>query len=123
MKLLSCGIDAEKIHRFEPMAAGTADQFPFVFSGTEIKHCIIQPQPAIALCVAFCAKEALRKAIGVPYNYPDFQVYYKDLCIAPITILDDKVMQEFHICKIETTLMVNPGDPGEVILVLGLFGI
>jgi len=67
--LLGCGIDAEQIARFDPRGGAGPAPLVAVFSAEEMSHCRSLPRPAEGLCAAFCAKEALFKAVGRPYDY------------------------------------------------------
>ena len=42
-----------------------------VFTRRELSHARASAAPAEALCAAFCAKEALFKALGIPVEYTD----------------------------------------------------
>lgn len=72
--LFSCGIDAERIDRFAGMADRT-DPMPLVFTPREIEHSRGDEHPAEVLCVCFCAKEAVLKALGTPYDLTDCEVF------------------------------------------------
>jgi phosphopantetheinyl transferase (holo-ACP synthase) len=69
--LVSCGIDSERIGRFERWASSGAGFMPFVFTKKERSRCARLDHPAAGLCAAFCVKEALFKALGRPYNFTD----------------------------------------------------
>jgi phosphopantetheinyl transferase (holo-ACP synthase) len=70
-RLLSCGIDSERVARFRRMARDRSRFMPFVFTSRERSRCRRLPDPAAGLCAAFCVKEALYKALGSPYNFTD----------------------------------------------------
>jgi phosphopantetheinyl transferase (holo-ACP synthase) len=74
--LVGCGIDAETIARFDRWTPPLSPP-PFLFSDAEAAHCAGLDDPAIGLCAAFCAKEALFKALGRPYNFPDCQLLWR----------------------------------------------
>ena len=61
--LLGAGIDAERIERFEKLASG-GRVWRHVYSPRETGHLAAQPLAAHAFCAAFCAKEAVCKALG-----------------------------------------------------------
>jgi phosphopantetheinyl transferase (holo-ACP synthase) len=67
-RLAGVGVDAEEVRRFEKLAAG-AQPWRLVFSPREAEHIAAQPRPALALCLAFCSKEALCKALGERYPF------------------------------------------------------
>lgn len=66
--LIGVGVDAERIGRFEKLAAG-GTAWRHVYSSREAEHLAAQPQSALAFCAAFCAKEALCKALGSAYPF------------------------------------------------------
>ena len=70
-RLVSCGVDAERVGRFGRWAIAGAGFMPFVFTKKERSHCRGLDHPAAGLCAAFCVKEALYKALGRPYNFTD----------------------------------------------------
>lgn len=63
------GIDAEQAARFARHAGGPS--LRHVFSEAEAARLAALPDPAVALCTAFCAKEALLKALGERYAFPE----------------------------------------------------
>jgi phosphopantetheinyl transferase (holo-ACP synthase) len=73
--LLGVGLDAEQVARFEKLAAG-GDSWRHVYSAREAGHLAAQPQAARAFCAAFCCKEALCKALGAAYAFPEFECLY-----------------------------------------------
>jgi holo-[acyl-carrier protein] synthase len=72
--LLGCGVDCEEIARFAPMLAAEAHPMPLVFTRAEVDRARALPAPARALCACFCAKEAVFKAIGGPYDFTDCEL-------------------------------------------------
>jgi len=70
------GIDAEQVSRFEKFAAGERP-WRLVYSPREAQHLAAQPQVARAFCAAFCCKEALYKALGEFYSFPEFECLYR----------------------------------------------
>jgi phosphopantetheinyl transferase (holo-ACP synthase) len=69
------GLDAEQVARFEKLAAGDKP-WRHVYSAREAAHLAAQPQAARAFCAAFCCKEALCKALGGAYAFPEFECLY-----------------------------------------------
>lgn len=70
------GLDAEQVSRFEKFAAGERP-WRLVYSAREAEHLAAQPQAAEAFCAAFCCKEALYKALGEFYSFPEFECLYR----------------------------------------------
>src|SRR5271157_262777 len=70
-RLVSCGIDAERVGRFRQWSKDGSAFLPCVFTEKDRSRCRRLPDPAAGLCAAFCVKEALYKAIGRPYNFTD----------------------------------------------------
>ena len=70
------GLDAEQVTRFEKLAAGDKP-WRHVYSAREAAHLAAQPQAAQAFCAAFCCKEALCKALGEFYSFPEFECLYR----------------------------------------------
>jgi phosphopantetheinyl transferase (holo-ACP synthase) len=67
--LLGCGIDSEKISRFEQWRTTPPTEVSLLFARPEIIHCQTQIDPRQGLCAAFCCKEAIAKAIGSLYDF------------------------------------------------------
>lgn len=70
-RLVSCGIDSERVGRFRRWSKDGSAFLPFVFTKKERSRCRRLSNPAAGLCAAFCVKEALYKALGRPYNFTD----------------------------------------------------
>jgi hypothetical protein len=69
------GIDAERVERFARFASA-GDPRGRIWTPREIAHARALPEPALALCAAFCCKEALYKALGGAYRFPAFEVLH-----------------------------------------------
>ena len=74
-RLIGCGIDVETSTRFTVPEDSRETTMPFVFSGNEIRHALGRPNPSRALCISFSCKEALRKALGRPFNFDDCETF------------------------------------------------
>ena len=74
--LRGVGLDAEQVSRFEKFAAGE-QPWRLVYSAREAGHLAARPQAARAFCAAFCCKEALYKALGEFYSFPQFECLYR----------------------------------------------
>lgn len=70
------GLDAEQVARFEKLAAGDKP-WRQVYSAREAEHLAAQPQAAQAFCAVFCCKEALCKALGEFYSFPEFECLFR----------------------------------------------
>ena len=73
LKLAGIGIDAEHPSRFIPYL-NDSHPFPFIFSSDEAGFAFRSANPSRAFCAAFCCKEALFKATGIPYNFTDCEL-------------------------------------------------
>jgi len=71
------GLDAEQVTRFDKLADGSRPPWRLVYSAREAAHLAAQPQAARAFCAAFCCKEALCKALGGSYAFPEFECLYR----------------------------------------------
>jgi phosphopantetheinyl transferase (holo-ACP synthase) len=118
MMLQGCGIDSEKISRFETIARESGYPFPFVFSRAEMDHCRRLTNPALGLCAAFCCKEALRKAIAVPYNFTDCEALFDEHNRTVSLHLTESLMRDADIGEIRADVTQNPHDAGELIVVV-----
>jgi hypothetical protein len=75
--VVGCGVDAERVERFrEHVAPGAAPPWPLLFSDREVAHAFSLPDPALGLCAAFCVKEAVVKALGVPIDYRACELFF-----------------------------------------------
>ena len=72
--LIGCGIDGERVDRFNLYIANDERPMPFVFSGEEIKYFNQLSNPAKGFCSAFCCKEAFYKAVSGYYNFPECEL-------------------------------------------------
>jgi phosphopantetheinyl transferase (holo-ACP synthase) len=72
--LVGCGIDAELVSRFAGAGVGGAEPWPAIFTAREVEHSRSLASPARGLCAAFCAKEAVLKAVGQPIDYQDCEL-------------------------------------------------
>jgi phosphopantetheinyl transferase (holo-ACP synthase) len=73
-----CGVDVEETRRFRrflPSAApaGADGDDSLLFHPAEIRAALAGPDPARWLCACFCAKEALFKALGEPFNFNELE--------------------------------------------------
>ncbi len=70
MPLAGVGIDAERVERFGKLGAG-AVPWRHVYSPREAAHLASLPEAALAFCAVFCIKEAVCKALGERYRFPE----------------------------------------------------
>ena len=96
-KLIGCGIDAERIGRFDSFASSDEYPMPFVFSWEEIKYFDQLSNPAKGFCSAFCCKEALYKGITKAYNYPECEFFLSGENPWQTLKLSDSLSQQFGI--------------------------
>lgn len=74
LPLRGVGIDLELVARFARLGSPGGDDWPLVFTAEEVRHARRSAAPAAALCAAFCAKEALFKALGAPVEYTEAEL-------------------------------------------------
>lgn len=60
---ISCGTDIEKISRFEKYTRNDFKKLLKIFTASELEYCFSKINSAPHLCVRFCAKEAVVKAL------------------------------------------------------------
>jgi phosphopantetheine--protein transferase-like protein len=118
-QLLGCGVDAEKIERFAHGVIGGHDPWPLVFTQREIEHCRSLDDPALGLCAAFCAKEALIKALGVPIDYRHCELLFQSEQEAPRIRLDPALKEE-HRTRVAMARVLLSSDRQECIVALCL---
>jgi phosphopantetheinyl transferase (holo-ACP synthase) len=93
---------------------------PFVFTRSEMEHCASLPHPASGLCMAFCVKEAVFKALKQPYNYQDCELFTFGTVRAHELRLTPALIHEFGI--ISTHVHIVSVVPGEYMATVLLFG-
>jgi phosphopantetheinyl transferase (holo-ACP synthase) len=86
LRLAGVGVDAERIERFEKFAAG-APPWRYVYSPAEAAHLASLPRAAEAFCAAFCCKEALCKALGERYPFPECECRFSPGALEPQILL------------------------------------
>jgi phosphopantetheinyl transferase (holo-ACP synthase) len=75
--VIGCGVDAERVERFRAQTEpGSPSPWPLLFTDREVAHALALPDPALGLCAAFCVKEAVVKALGVPIDYRDCELLF-----------------------------------------------
>ena len=74
---ISIGTDIEEIERFKNKSRENDSHFlSKIFTEKELDYCFKDKQSAQHLCVRFCAKEAVVKALS---NFNITDVYYSDI--------------------------------------------
>lgn len=117
-ELVGCGIDAEDSGRFLPGAApwGWAD----VFSENELAHARRASDPARALCAAFCAKEALFKAVRLPFAPAECELQLNPSSQEQDVHLSAAIRQQSGISRVVASVMFAEG--GECLVTVLVFG-
>jgi phosphopantetheinyl transferase (holo-ACP synthase) len=100
---LGIGLDAEQVSRFEKFAAG-ASPWRFVYSPREADHLATQPQVARAFCAAFCCKEALCKALGEAYAFPQFECLYRAGVLEQEFVLAEDLVARHDIANLRVSV-------------------
>ncbi len=126
--LRGIGVDAEQVSRFAKLAAGDKP-WRHVYSPREAGHLAAQPQAALAFCFAFCCKEALCKALGAAYAFPEFECLYRpdaleqEILLAPgfrerqaleqvAVRFDERFLEERGECLVEVHVLHGQAQPG-----------
>jgi phosphopantetheinyl transferase (holo-ACP synthase) len=118
--LHSCGIDAERIDRFAAMA-GEDSPMPLVFAADEVAHAGTRPDPAATLCICFCAKEAVLKALETPYDLTGCRVFPAGRGARTTIFLDDEIAGEHGISTKGRLEYRHDPDGDEVVAAAYLF--
>jgi phosphopantetheinyl transferase (holo-ACP synthase) len=119
----ACGIDCEKIGRFAKWAGPAGDRPPaFVFSEGEIGYVRTLPDPSFGLCASFCCKEAVYKALGESYDFPECELLFDPARETSEVRLSNEVRSKFRIDEAVAMVRRNPLDDGELIVVVYLCG-
>ena len=113
-------MDLERIARFARLAPPEADRWPLVFSEREIEHARSLADPAQALCAAFCCKEALFKALGTMFEYPECELLFDPTVERQRLLLDARLARAQGIAA--SSAWVRPWGEGECLGVVYVFG-
>jgi phosphopantetheinyl transferase (holo-ACP synthase) len=118
--LRGCGVDLERIARFERLARPDDERWPLVFSARELDHARTLGDPARGLCAAFCCKEALFKALGAMFEYPECELLYDPATERQTPLLAAALAARHGIA--DCAAWVKPWGEGECLGVVYLFG-
>jgi len=118
--LHSCGIDAEAVSRFEAVALEESPM-PLVFSKEEAAHARTAEHPAETLCICFCAKEAVLKALETPYDFRSCRLFPDAGAGAAPILLDDDLAREHGVLTKGRLEYRHSDGGGEVIAAAYLF--
>jgi phosphopantetheinyl transferase (holo-ACP synthase) len=125
LRFIGCGIDSEKVDRFDGLVARAGSPMPFVFSHREVRHNRGLPHPAEGFCVGFCLKEAARKALPGPLNFSECEVFGEPGPLGATNRihmrLSDALKREFCIEKAVCTAEVSGLDPNEIVAAVYFF--
>ena len=113
-------MDLERVARFERLAPPDAERWPLVFSEREIGHARSLADPARALCAAFCCKEALTKALGAIFEYPECELLFDPASEQQQPLLAPSLRRAHGIG--ECAALVRPFGEGECLAVVTCFG-
>jgi phosphopantetheine--protein transferase-like protein len=120
--LRGCGVDLERVARFERLAAPDAESWPLVFSAREIDHARSLDDPARALCAAFCCKEALTKALGTIFDYPECELLFDPTSEHQQPLLAPRLRSEHAIADCAVLVRAWGEGDGECLAVVTCFG-
>lgn len=105
--MLSIGIDAVEINRFEHWQKYKFIQLSHIFTASEIDYCLSIPaKSAERFAVRFAAKEAFYKAISSCFKLEQstFEIFnqieiYKDKQMSPVIKVNNKKLNKFLLKK------------------------
>lgn len=120
-RLLACGADCETIERFEGLLEAEEHPMPLVFTRAEVEHARRLADPARGLCLAFCVKEALRKALTVPYELTECEAFGGDTGERAEVRLSPGLAAAHGIGGLAAVARDDVPGRGEVLIVLYLF--
>ena len=110
----------ERRQRFDRFAAAAERPWQFVFGEAEAARAMARPDPATALCAAFCVKEAFLKAIGTSYDYTACVLHWDPGREEQSILVDPAVAAEHRIAG--TRAIVRAGSDGTMTAVVYVFG-
>ena len=122
LNLLACGIDLERIDRFDKWAGGGDNPPDFVFSKKETDYVRTLSDPALGLCACFCCKEAVVKALGEPFSLtrcellPDFFKETNEIRLSP------DLREKYGIGRSEARILRSGLDARELVVIAYIFG-
>lgn len=114
-----CGVDAERTERFCKGGVGGDDPWHLIFTPKEIEHSRSLDTPALGLCVAFCAKEALIKALGEPVDYRQCELLFRSGVDDQLIELAPALIFEYSLRRALARVML-PGDADECVVAVCL---
>lgn len=116
MLVRGIGLDAEQVTRFDKLAAGDKP-WRHVYSAREAEHLAAQPQAAQAFCAAFCCKEALCKALGESYSFPEFECLYRSGATEQEFVLAPGLRERHGIEEVRVSIATQfLGERGEFVV-------
>ncbi len=119
--LLGVGADCESVDRFEALLARDPHPLPSAFTAVEVERALAASDPARALCEGFCAKEALAKAIGGPYDFTACELVRTAAGGAPEITLTDAFCAEHRASGAAVAIRDVDDAPGQLLAVVYLF--
>jgi hypothetical protein len=121
--LVGCGVDCESAQRFEALLAREPHPLPFAVTAAEVAFARSLEDQARALCASFCAKEAIAKALGGPFDFTACELNAgggdgtRPIALA----LGDAFRREHGISSVSAIVRDVAGAPGELVVVVHLF--
>lgn len=81
-----------------------------IFTEREIAHCRSLDHPELGLCAAFCCKEAVLKAVGVPIDYRLCELLFRPMSEGQEVTLARSFLDEHDAggCMARIVLQKNP---------------
>lgn len=115
----SCGVDAEVRARFREGGVAGARPWALIFTAREIEHSRTLDDPALGLSVAFCAKEAVIKALGEPIDYRDCELLFHTDGEDQVIELSPALSSEHRVRRALAWVMLSDDD-GECVVAVCL---
>lgn len=114
--LAGVGVDAERIERFEKLAAG-APRWRHVYAQDEAEHLSSLDQAALRFCAAFCCKEAVLKALGGRYPFTECECRFQPGSLEPAIALSPALREQHDLAAVHARFHGRfPGERGECVL-------
>jgi phosphopantetheinyl transferase (holo-ACP synthase) len=115
------GADCESIARFAELLSRETHPLPSAFTVEDVARARSSRDPARSLCAAFCAKEAVAKAVGALYDLTACELLSGGEEGEGELRLRDAFRREHGVAFGRAAVREVPGAPGEILVVACLF--
>jgi phosphopantetheinyl transferase (holo-ACP synthase) len=114
-----CGIDVETVSRFAGWRSQSNPPPPLIFSRREAAHAMSAPNPAESLCVSFCFKESVVKAVGEMFDPTLCEFFWNDSLTKYHFSLHRSLRREYRIGKLY--VCIDTSEKGLCVATVFLF--